>query len=144
LKSAWHKKISLAIETFLTMTFNNSFQDFALFLYIHVALADRYLHPSEEEVILGKIEKLFPEEEDKKKKFDDAVKQYESLSPLAAMETIRTSFVYFDRVNFALKYKVYIDMYDVVNADGKVEGAEKLALNALKEIINMNEGAEQA
>ncbi len=120
------------------MVLHNSFQDFVLFLYIHMALADKYLHPSEESVILDKMSRLFPTEADPKKKFDEAVKQYESLSYEAAIETIRTSFKHFDQIKFAQKYKVYTDMYDVINADGKVEEAEKIALDSLKEIINMN------
>ncbi|MFM9839992.1 MAG: TerB family tellurite resistance protein [Cyclobacteriaceae bacterium] len=126
------------------MMLHNNFQDFVLFLYIHMALADHYLHPSEESVILDKMSRLFPTEADPKKKFDAAVKHYESLSHETAIETIRASFKHFDQVKFAQKYKVYTDMYDVINADGKVEEAEKIALDALKEIINMNAEAKAA
>lgn len=35
-------------------------------------------------------------------------------------------------------------MYNVINANGKVEEAKKIALDALKEIINMNAEAKQA
>jgi uncharacterized tellurite resistance protein B-like protein len=126
------------------MVLHNNFQDFVLFLYIHMALADHYLHPSEETVILDKMSRLFPTEADPKKKFDDAVKHYESLSHEKVMEVIRDTFRHFDQVKFAQKYKVYTDMYDVINADGKVEEAEKIALDALKEIINMNAEAKQA
>jgi uncharacterized tellurite resistance protein B-like protein len=120
------------------MILHDNFQDFVLFLYIHMALADKYLHPSEESVILDKMSRLFPAEANPKKKFDDAVKKYESLSHEKAMEIIRDTFKHYDHVKFAQKYKVYTDMYDVINADGKVEEAEKIALDALKEIINMN------
>jgi uncharacterized tellurite resistance protein B-like protein len=126
------------------MVLHNNFQDFVLFLYIHMALADHYLHPAEESVILDKMSRLFPAEADQKKKFDDAVKHYESLSHEKAVEVIRDTFRHFDQVKFAQKYKVYTDMYDVINADGKVEEAEKFALDALKEIINMNAEAKAA
>lgn len=126
------------------MVLHNNFQDFVLFLYIHMALADHYLHPAEEEVILDKMRKLFPTELNPKKKFDDAVKRYESLSHEKAIEAIRASFKHFDQIKFVQKYKVYTDMYDVINADGKVEEAEKIALDALKEIININAEAKQA
>ena len=35
-------------------------------------------------------------------------------------------------------------MYDIVNADGKVEESEKYALDGLKEIIDMNAQMRQA
>ena len=120
------------------MVIHTNFQDFVLFLYIHMALADNYLHPSEEEVILGKMTKLFPTESNHKEKFDAALKSYNILDHAKAMEIIHDTFKHFDQVKFTQKYKVYTDMYDVVNADGKVEESEKIALDALKEIINMN------
>jgi uncharacterized tellurite resistance protein B-like protein len=126
------------------MVIHNNFQDFVLFLYIHMALADHYLHPAEESVILEKMGKIFPTEENPKKKFDDAVKHYESLSHEQAMKIIRDTFKHFDHVKFAQKYKVYTDMYDVINADGKVEEAEKIALEALKDVINLNAEAKHA
>jgi uncharacterized tellurite resistance protein B-like protein len=54
------------------------------------------------------------------------------------MDIIRDTFKQFDHVKFAQKYKVYTDMYDVINADGKVEESEKNALDLLKEIIDLN------
>ncbi len=120
------------------MVIHNNFQDFVLFLYIHMALADNYLHPSEEEVILSKMTKLFPTESNHKEKFDAALKSYKTLDHAKAMGIIHDTFKHFNQVKFTQKYKVYTDMYDVVNADGKVEESEKIALDALKEIINMN------
>lgn len=120
------------------MVVHTNFQDFVLFLYIHMALADNFLHPSEEEVILTKMAKLFPTEANPKKKFDEAVVYYETLSAEQAMDIIQSTFKHFDQVKFAQKYKVYTDMYDVVNADGKIEEAEKIALDALKKVIDLN------
>ena len=120
------------------MVLHKYFQDFVLFLYVHVALADNFLHLSEEQVILEKMAILFPHESDPKKKFEIAVTEYRALDPAMVMTIIHDSFKYFDQVKFTQKYKVFSEMYDVVNADGKVEHAEKIALNALKEVIDMN------
>jgi uncharacterized tellurite resistance protein B-like protein len=120
------------------MVVHTNFQDFVLFLYIHMALADNFLHPSEEEVILTKMAKLFPTEANPKKKFDEAVAYYKTLNAEQAMDIIQSTFKHFDQVKFAQKYKVYTDMYDVVNADGKIEEAEKIALDALKKVIDLN------
>src|SRR5258705_676297 len=120
------------------MVLHNQFQDFILFLYIHMAISDGSLHSSEEQVILDKMIKLFPNESDLKKKLQLAVTEYKSLDSVMTMDVIRESFKHFDKVTFAQKYKVYADMYDIVNADGKVEESEKNALTGLKEIIDMN------
>jgi len=120
------------------MVLHSQFQDFILFLYVHMAMADGSLHSSEEQVILGKMTKLFPTETDYKTRLDKAVKEYRILDGAIVMNVIRESFLFFDKVTFAQKYKVYADMYDIVNADGKVEESEKHALDGLKEIIDMN------
>ena|SRR5277367_7011159 len=126
------------------MVLHKNFHDFVLFLYIHMALADNVLHPSEEQVILEKMAKLFPAESDLKTKYDLAVAEYRALDPGMVMVVIHDTFKSFDNVKFAQKYKVYSEMYDVVNADGKVEESEKMALDALKEIININAEARHA
>jgi len=67
-----------------------------------------------------------------------AVSEYKALDPSMVPVVIHDSFKFFDKVKFAQKYKVYTDMYDIVNADGKVEESEKHALEALKQIIDLN------
>ncbi len=120
------------------MVLHSQFQDFILFLYVHMAISDGFIHSSEEQVILNKMTKLFPDESDLKKKLQLALVEYKALDYVMKMDVIRESFKHFDKVTFAQKYKVYADMYDIVNADGKVEESEKHALDGLKEIIDMN------
>ena len=103
-----------------------------------MAISDGTLHSSEEQVILSKMTKLFPNESEHKKKLEMALAEYKALDPVMTTNVIRESFLFFDKVTFAQKYKVYADMYDIVNADGKVEESEKNALTGLKEIIDMN------
>ncbi|HEV8513863.1 MAG TPA: TerB family tellurite resistance protein [Cyclobacteriaceae bacterium] len=126
------------------MVLHSQFQDFILFLYIHMAISDGSLHSCEEQVILNKMAKLFPEETDSKKKLQMALTEYKALDHAMTMDVIRETFKHFDKVTFAQKYKVYADMYDIVNADGKVEESEKNALTGLKEIIDMNAQTKQA
>ena len=120
------------------MVLHSQFQDFVLFLYVHMSMSDGTMHSSEEQVILTKMAKLFPDESDLKKKLQLALTEYRALDPVMTMPVIRESFKHFDKVTFAQKYKIYADMYDIVNADGKVEEPEKQALTDLKEIIDMN------
>lgn len=120
------------------MVIHSNFPDFVLFLYVHMAFADESMHGSEEEVILAKMTKLYPGEADLKKKFDEAAAAYKKLDRQSVMEIIKDTFKHFDQVKFAQKYKIYTDMYDIVNADGKIEESEKHALENLKAIIDLN------
>jgi len=120
------------------MVLHKQFQDLVLFLYVHMALCDGSMHENEEIVILDKMTKLFPSEGDPKKKLNAAVAEYKTVESALVNTVIRDSFKFFDHVKFAQKYKIYSDMYDIVNADGRVEESERTALNALKNIIDMD------
>jgi uncharacterized tellurite resistance protein B-like protein len=140
------KAVQIARPFYLTlvaqarqMVLHSQFQDFVLFLYVHMAASDGTIHSGEELVILSKMTNLFPQESDLKKKLNQAVAEYRALDPSLVTSVIRESFGYFNQVTFAEKYKVYSDMYDIVNADGKVEESERHALTALKQIIDMDE-----
>ncbi|MBA4144843.1 MAG: hypothetical protein DI538_26295 [Azospira oryzae] len=119
------------------MVIHKSFADFVLFLYIHMAHADSDFHATEQQVILKKMTRLFPEEPEMEKKLEKANEEYELLSPERIPGVIRETFALYKDVKFAQKYKVYTDMYDIINADGKIDESETEALNELKEIIEM-------
>jgi uncharacterized tellurite resistance protein B-like protein len=118
------------------MVIHSTFSDFALFLYIHMAHADGYYHPSEQDVILEKLPKLFPSESNPSGKLSAAIQEYKKLSPDDLPTLIQESFRHFNEVKFTQRYKIYTDMYDIINADGKVDESETRALNALKSIID--------
>ncbi len=119
------------------MKVHDSFNDFVLFLYVHMALSDGTLHPSEELVILDRLTKLYPQEGNPKKKFDEAVAAYKSFDLSSLNEFIQHSFKHFHNIKFAQRYKIYTDMYDIMHADGKVADSEQEALNTLKKIIDL-------
>jgi uncharacterized tellurite resistance protein B-like protein len=120
------------------MVLHKQFPDFVLFLYAHMAMCDGFMHENEELVILDKMSKIFPTESDPKKRLMDAIAEYKSIDPALVNTIIRDSFKFFDHVKFAQKYKIYSDMFDVVNADGRVEESERKALNSLRDIIDIN------
>jgi uncharacterized tellurite resistance protein B-like protein len=119
------------------MVIHDNFADFVLFLYIHMAYADGVYHPAEKDVITERIPKLFPGETDVATKLARAEKQYEAVEKSQIDAIIKDTFKHFNAVKFAQKYKVYTDMYDIIHADGKVEESETMALNQLKDIIEM-------
>lgn len=118
------------------MVIHNNFADFVLFLYIHMAHADGEYHSSEEEAILSKVPKLYPNEGDPVRILKDAFSEYQKVKPTDIKKIIQDTFVHFNHIKFSQKYKVYTDMFDIVHADGKVHEAEKRALRELKEIID--------
>jgi uncharacterized tellurite resistance protein B-like protein len=120
------------------MVLHQNFNDFVLFLYAHMALCDGSMHENEELVILDKMRKLFPEETDNKKKLALAVMEYKSIDPAHVSTIIRDSFTKFNHVKAVQKYRIYTDMYDIVNADGRVEESEHKALDNLRDIIDLN------
>lgn len=120
----------------LNMVIHNSFADFVLFLYIHMAHADGEYHPSEEEAILNKVPKLYPTEGDPVGKLKAAFASYKGVKHDDIKGIIHDTFHHFPHIKFSQKYKVYTDMFDIVHADGKVHEAEERALAELKEIID--------
>lgn len=125
------------------MKVHDSFNDFVLFLYVHMALSDGSLHPSEELVILDRLTKLFPQEGNPKNKFDQAVIAYKEADKSKIDDLIHYSFKHFNNVKFAQRYKIYTDMFDIMHADGKVADAEQQALNTLKKIIDLGASEHQ-
>jgi uncharacterized tellurite resistance protein B-like protein len=119
------------------MVIHKSFADFVLFLYVHMAHADGELHDTEKNVVLEKMSKLFPGESEHAKRFDQAVVEYHKYDHKKVMDIIRSSFSEYSDIKFSQKYKVYSDMYDIANADGKVVESETKALEDLKEIIDI-------
>lgn len=119
------------------MVIHDTFADFVLFLYIHMAHADGVYHPAEKEVIIGRIPKLFPTDSDVAGRLARAEKQYATVDKSKLDDIIKDTFKHFSTVKFAQKYKVYTDMYEIIHADGKVEESETVALNQLKTIIEM-------
>jgi uncharacterized tellurite resistance protein B-like protein len=119
------------------MVIHKSFADFVLFLYVHMAHADGELHDTEKNVVLEKMSKLFPGESEHAKRFDQAVVEYHKYDHKKTMDIIRSTFSKFSDIKFSQKYKVYSDMYDIANADGKVVESETKALEDLKEIIDI-------
>lgn len=120
------------------MVLHQNFADFVLFLYIHMAYADGVFHPAERKLILEKMTRLFPNDKGLENKLAAAEKEYRSLEPAKVPGIILDTFRQFVHVKFSQKYHVYTDMFDIVNADGKIEESETAALEELKRIIDLS------
>ena len=120
------------------MVIHKNFADFVLFLYVHMAHADKDFHQTELGVIREKMSKLYPFDDKLEERLDAAVKDYEGFDKSKLKILFRDTFNNFPSIKFAQKYKVYTDMYDIINADGKIDESEQRALNELKEIIDIS------
>lgn len=120
------------------MVIHDTFADFALFLYVHMAHADGDLHITEVKVIKEKMLKLYPGITNADAKFTEAMEQYDAFDKSKLNKLFHASFAHFNTIKFSQKYHVYGDMYDIIYADGKVLESEKKALDELKEIIDIN------
>ena len=120
------------------MVIHKNFADFVLFLYIYMAHADSDLHEAERDVIKEKMKKLYPEDTDFNKKFNEQLNLYDDFDKNQLKTLFKDTFGHFSSIKFPQKYKVFTDMYDIINADGKVDESETKALNALKEIIDIS------
>jgi uncharacterized tellurite resistance protein B-like protein len=123
------------------MVIHSSFADFVLFLYVHMSHVDNDYDPSEMKVIKEKMVRIFPKETDMERKLYTTIREYNAFDRSKINELIKDTFAHFSQVKFSQKYKVYTDIYDIINADGKVDDSETNALEALKQIIEL--GIEQ-
>jgi len=113
-----------------------SFKDFILFLYVHMAYADDHFDETEEDVILKKMGRLFPKEENQIPKYEQFKNDYKKLNSEDIDQLIQSNFDNFSHVNFSDKYRVYREMYDIINADGVIDESETEAMDKLKKIID--------
>lgn len=122
------------------MVIHQSFADFVLFLYVHMAHVDGEYHTLEQELILKKAKKLYPDGDVAKTKLGEAVILYKSLNAAEIPALIRETFKQHGEVKFSQKYKIYTDMYEIINADGHIDESETKAIDELKQIIEMAAG----
>ena len=116
----------------------STFNEFAAFLFLHVARTDGTLHENESHQVQQKIARLFPEQ-DVQEIFRKTLEHYHALKQEEIAHFIRESFDQFRNESFASKYNMFTDLYDIVNSDGKIEEAETAVLNQIRELIGTTE-----
>ena len=117
------------------MVIHSNFADFVLFLYVHMSHVDNDYDPTEIKIIKEKMNRIYPKETDMEKKLYNTIREYNAFDKSKINELMKDTFQHFKSVKFSQKYKIYTDMYDIINADGKVDESEAKALETLKEII---------
>ncbi len=121
------------------MILHQTFADFVLFLYVHISQADNTYDPKELAIIKAKMGKLFPEGTDLEKKLYSTIKQYNLFDKSKLNELFESSLRHFGNES-ASKSGLYSDLYEIIQADGKIHQSETSSLEVLKNIIDGREG----
>jgi uncharacterized tellurite resistance protein B-like protein len=120
------------------MIIHKTHKDFIVYLYMHIAYADGEFHAMERHMIHKKISALFPYHNNHYHLIDLQEEAYLAFAPELVKDIITKSFTHFKELNFSLRYKIYMDLHDIVYADGKVLESEIRAVNELRRIINLS------
>jgi uncharacterized tellurite resistance protein B-like protein len=116
----------------------STFNEFAAFLFLHVARTDGSFHDTESHQVKQKIARLFPEQ-DAQEMIRKTLEHYQQVKQEEIAHFIRESFAQFRNESFASKYNMFTDLYDIVNSDGKIEEAETAVLNQIRDLIGTAE-----
>ncbi len=119
----------------------DQYQEFIIFLLIHVANSDFSLKAAEIEVILGKMEDYFPEIEDMdelRSKFINVQDNYNELN-----DSDINHLIYHNYLNFRDKeintMRIVNDLQEVIMADGLIHERETKAFESIKKLLNIRE-----
>src|SRR5688572_20913264 len=110
------------------MVIHNTFEDFILFIYIHMSHADNSYDPAELGAIKTKMSNLFPAEKNMEQKLYAAIREYNDFDKTKLREVLEGSFKYFSEQDNERLVKVINDLSEIVKADGKVDQDEERML----------------
>lgn len=118
-----------------------SYQEFILFLLIHVGNSDYSLKGSEIEVILSKMEDYFPEIDDMdilRSKFVSLKDEYDELSDTSINHLIYHNYLSYknDSINAD---RIVNDLQEVIMADGFIHDQETKTMETIKKLLNIRE-----
>ena len=120
------------------MVIHSRFSDFILFLFVHMSHADETYDPYEMATIKTKISGMFDDDTDIERKLYLTIREYNSFDKVELPQLFQDSFKHFGEDESIQKNTFFDDLTEIMQADGKVVHAEKKALQALKEIIELN------
>ena len=118
------------------MVIHNSFNDFILFLYVHMSKVDNTYDPNELAVIKTKMTKLFDAGTDIEQKLYITLRQYNAFDKTKLKALFEDSLSHFNKDGTLQKKNIFADLQEIIQADGKIDNTESKALNALKQIID--------
>jgi len=120
------------------MVIHDTFEDFVLFLCIHMSHADNSYDPAELSAIKSKMKGWFPDEKDIEKKLYTAIREYNDFDKTKLREVFEGSFKHFSASDNARLGMVINDLSEIVKADGKVDQDEERMLRAFQRLVDLS------
>lgn len=117
------------------MVIHANLPDFILFLYVHMSHADDSYDPTEMAAIKNKMKGLFTKDTDVEKKLYVTLREYNSFDKDKLTELLSDSFKHFG-TDTSVDARLFNDLKEIIQADGKVDQAEMNALETLKRMID--------
>ncbi len=109
-----------------------SLDDFVLFVFLHMGHVDGSLHPTEKDTILEKMRTLFPTHSGLEEKFRLMESEYIKLGSEAAEVLIKSGSQSYSEIDRQKRIEIYTTLFDIINANGKVNSEETQTLRLLR------------
>src|SRR5436190_2624710 len=107
-------------------------EGFTLFLFLHMGRVDGSLHPNERDTIVEKMNELFPTHPLDEADLLDMEEKYALLKYGVAETLLREGFVRFSGEDATKRKDIYTALFDIINANGRVNEEEKQTLQIFK------------
>jgi uncharacterized tellurite resistance protein B-like protein len=111
----------------------NTIEDFTLLLLFHMAHVDGSIHPNERDTIFERMRSMFPDDSSIDQKVMSIEREYLSLGDMRAETLLKESMLKFNATDLSLKREIYAALFDIINANGKVNQEETQALKLFKD-----------
>ena len=107
-------------------------EDFTFFLLLHMGHVDGSLHPNEKDTILEGMKEIFPSHSTLTEKFVELDAVYKRLGPGRAEDLLNISLPRFANIDPIKKKEIYSALFDIINANGRVNEEETQTLSVFK------------
>ncbi len=107
-------------------------EGFTLFLLLHMGRVDGSLHPNERDTILEKMKELFPENSSYEQTLTVMELQYSQLKYGGAEAILKEGFRKFSQIDPLKRKEIYTALFDIINANGRVNEEETQTLQIFK------------
>lgn len=109
-----------------------NFEDFTLLLLLHMGHVDGSLHPNERDAILERMRELFPGYALLNEKLAEMELRYGKLGHSRAEDLLKLRLPKFSDIDPIKKKEIYTALFDIINANGRVNEEETQTLKVFK------------
>lgn len=107
-------------------------EGFTLFLLLHMGRVDGSLHPNERDTIIEKMKELFPGTSSYEQTLTAMELQYDQLKYGVSDTILKEGFQKFSHIDPIKRKEIYRALFDIINANGRVNEEETQTLQILK------------